>query len=417
MGMIYRRKWKNKDGEIVEGKTLWIKYYDRNGKPLRESTKSTKDADAKRLLKRREGEISSGKVPGVYFDKVKFDELAHDYLTDYRINGKRVDDAERYVMHLSRAFEGMRVVDISTSRIQAYIEKRLAGEFPYVKRHQRGPEKGQPKRDRKGNYIPLPAENSTINRDLSALRRMLNLGAQQTPPKVDRVPHIPMLQEDNVKEGFFEHEEYEALRDAAPEHLKGPITFAYKYGWRKSEVCALTWAQVDLRQGIVRLEPGTTKNKKGRTVYLDDEAKAMFRRLRNSLKRLRSGLSWVFLNEHGTDRVRRFDKSWKSACKKAGISGKTFHDFRRTAVRNMTRAGIPERMAMLISGHRTRSVFDRYDIANDKELRMAAQMQALYHEKLSGTENSTGTVTGTVHDLTSVNPRAPVAQADRAPDS
>jgi len=311
----------------------------------------------------------------------------------------------------------MRVVDITTSAIQAYIEKRLAGEFPFVKRHQRGPEKGQPRRDKKGKYIPHPAENATINRDLSALKRMLNLGAQQTPPKVDRVPHIPMLQEDNVKKGFFEYDEFLALRDAAPEHLKGLITFAYKYGWRKSEVCALTWAQVDLKQGIVRLEPGTTKNKQARTIYLDDEAVAMFREVWNSRKRLKSGLPWVFLNDQGADRVKRFDKSWKSACKDAGISGKTFHDFRRTAVRNMVRAGIPERVAMMISGHRTRSVFDRYNIVDDKDLRMAAKKQATYLEAQSAVRDATGTVTGTVHDLASVNPHAPVAQADRAPDS
>ena len=79
MGMIYRRKWKRADDTMVEGKILWIKYYDRYGKPIRESTKSTKEADAKRLLKKREGEISSGKVPRVYFDKVSFDELGEDF--------------------------------------------------------------------------------------------------------------------------------------------------------------------------------------------------------------------------------------------------------------------------------------------------------------------------------------------------
>jgi integrase len=240
MGMIYRRKWKSKDGTMKEGDILWLKYYDRYGKPIRESTGSTKDADAKRLLKKREGEISSGKLPGIYFDRVKFDELAEDYLTDYRINGKRLDDAERYVeKHLRPVFGGMRATEITTDRIKKYIAERLnAG-----------------------------ASNATINRDLSALKRMFNLGAEQTPPKVDKVPHIPMLGENNIRKGFFEHDEFLALRDELPEHLKAPATFAYKIGWRLSEVCALTWAQVDLKQGIVRLEPGETKNKEGRSTW------------------------------------------------------------------------------------------------------------------------------------------------------
>ncbi len=77
MGMIYKR-----------GKTYWIKYY-RNGKPFYESSKSHKESKAKRLLKKREGEISQGKLPGIYFDRVKFDELADDFLADYRINQKK----------------------------------------------------------------------------------------------------------------------------------------------------------------------------------------------------------------------------------------------------------------------------------------------------------------------------------------
>jgi hypothetical protein len=97
MGSIYKR-----------GKTYWIQYY-RNGKPYRESTNSKKEADAKRLLKRREGEISDGKLPGIYFDKVRFDELAEGFLRDYRINNRKsLVRAELSTGHLKRYFEGCR---------------------------------------------------------------------------------------------------------------------------------------------------------------------------------------------------------------------------------------------------------------------------------------------------------------------
>jgi hypothetical protein len=80
------------------------------------------------------------------------------------------------------------------------------------------------------------ASNATINRELAALKRMMNLGAQQTPPKVERVPFISMLKENNVKKGFFEHGDSISLRDAIPSYLKPFATFAYKVGWRDSEV-------------------------------------------------------------------------------------------------------------------------------------------------------------------------------------
>jgi len=354
-----------------------LRYY-RNGKPYRETTKSQKEADAKRLLKKREGEISDGKLPGIYFDRVKFDELAEGFLRDYRINNRKsLVSAERSIGHIKRYFEGYRVPEITSPKIEAYIENRLMEE----------------------------AKNATINRELSALKRMLNLGAQQTPPKVDRVPYIPMLKENNIKKGFFEHAQFVALRDNLPDYLKGFVTFAYKTGWRDSEIRDLTWNQVDLDNGIVRLEPGETKNDDSRTVYLDDELRDNFNQQWDNRKNL---LPYVFLNRRFSGQIKKIENPWNKACRKSGLgygykidklyvekwkdklpAGPTVHDFRRTACRNMLRAGIPERVAMMVSGHKTRSVFDRYNIVNDADLKLVAQKQELYLQTQKDTISST----------------------------
>jgi integrase len=353
MGMLYKR-----------GKTWWLKYY-QNGKPFFESSGTDKKMVAQKLLQQREGEIAQGKIPGVYFDKVKFDDLAEDFMTDYRINQKKsLERAEISVKHLNNKFEGMRATEITTARIRKYIEDRL--------------EEG--------------AANATINRELSALKRMLNLGAQCTPPKVDRVPHIPMLKENNVRKGFFEHSDFLLLRDVLPDYLKGMVTFSYKTGWRDDEVTSLQWSQVDLNQGIVTLNPGETKNDDARTVYLDDELKHILKDQWEQRKRKETLSPFVFPNKAGNGRIKDFRGAWETACTDAGIGKRLFHDFRRTAVRNMVRAGIPERVAMQISGHKTRSVFERYNIVSDEDLRLAAQKQAAYLEARNS-ETVTNTVT------------------------
>lgn len=354
MGMLYKR-----------GNVFWIKYY-RNGKPYRESTKSYKEADAKRLLKRREGEISQGKLPGIYFDRVTFDELAEDFLREYRIKQRKsLVRAERSVWHLKEYFEGFKVTEITTPQIQAYIEYRL--------------DEG--------------AANGTINRELAGLKRMLNLGAQSTPPKVDRVPHIPMLTENNVREGFFEHGDFLALRDNLPDYLKGFVTFAYKTGWRVSEISGLAWNRVDLDEGKAWLDKGTTKNNEARIVYLDEELKEVFQRQWKLKGKGEKLFPYVFLNKDGNGRIKDFRFAWKKAYQEAKIGKRLFHDFRRTAIRNMVRAGIPEQVAMKVSGHKTRSVFERYNIVNDTDLRMASQKQETYLQA------QMGTVTGTIVDL------------------
>jgi integrase len=354
MGIIYKR-----------GHVFWIKYY-RNGKPYRESAKSAKEGDAKRLLKNREGEISQGKLPGIYFDRVRFEELAEDFLRDYRLNNKTVKRAEQAINNLSASsvFAGVRVTDITTPLIERYVEERLA----------------------------QGAANATINRELSSLKRAFNLGARQTPPKVNRVPYIPMLKESNTRKGFFEHGEFQALRKRLPAYLQGFVTFAYRTGWRKDEISCLKWAQVDRQNNIVSLNPGETKNDEARTVYLDGELKDVFAEQWEKRKQSKILSPFVFPSWDGVSKIKDIRKVWATACREAGISRKLFHDFRRTAVRNMVRAGIPERVAMTISGHRTRSVFDRYNIVNDSDLKQAAEKQATYLQEQEANGHNLGTI-------------------------
>jgi len=198
--------------------------------------------------------------------------------------------------------------------------------------------------------------------------------------------------------------------------IKGVATFAYKTGWQISEITGLTGSQVDRKQGIVRLETGETKNDEARTYYLDSELKEIVDRQWTSRRRL---LPYVFLNRSGNDRIKRFDKAWKKACKDAEIGLRHFHDFRPTAIRNLVRSGVPERVAMIISGHKTRSVFDRYNIVNDTDLKLATIRQENYLNSLTGTKS------GTIHQIdktgrkvTSLfDSKSPRSSVDRAMDS
>ncbi len=369
----------------LRGKTWWIQYF-QNGHPYRESSGSSKKMAARELLKKRMGEISEGKAPAVRFDKVMFKDLADDFLTAYKINQRKsIARAQRSVNHLLEEFKRNRANAITTPKINEYIKKRL--------------EEG--------------AANATVNRELAALKTIMNLAAQQTPRKIEHVPHIPMLEENNVRKGFFEHGDFIALRDALPSYLKPFITFAYKTGWRESEIADLTWSQVDLDAGIVRLEPGTTKNDEGRTVFLDTELQQLFKNQLEERKRTHRLTEYVFPNHDGTSRIKDFRYKWNEGCRSAGLgygyrldgkyveewqaklpAGPILHDFRRTAVRNMVRSGVPETVAMKISGHKTRSVFDRYNIVSEEDLKQAAAKQEKYlsEKKLSRTVTRTVTI-------------------------
>ncbi len=329
-GTVYKR-----------GGKYWIQYYD-NGKKMRESSHSDNEADAGRLLNKRLGEVAEGKTPGTNFQKVRFKELMEDMRNDYKINGKNLALLEYHFKHLEPDFASLRVPTITVTRIRTYITKRL----------------------KEG------AANATINNELAALRRALNLGREAG--KVDRLPQIKLLKEDNVRQGFFEDKEFRDVLKHLPAYLKHPVILMYYTGLRRGEVLGLTWDRVDMREGCIRLED--TKTDEPRTIYLPPEALTALRAAR---ARRRLDCKQVFLGKNNTP-ISDFRSAWATACNKAGVAGRLPHDFRRTAVRNMVRAGVPEAVAMKVSGHRTRSVFERYNIVSDRDLKEAALRVAEY---------------------------------------
>jgi integrase len=171
------------------------------------------------------------------------------------------------------------------------------------------------------------------------------------------------------------------------------VAVAYTFGWRmQSEVLTLERRQLDLDAGTLRLDPGSTKNGEGRVVYLPADLQAQLAtqvdRARALERKLGRVISFLFPHLRGPwkgTRRRDFRKAWAEATKKAGCPGRLRHDFRRTAVRNMVNAGVAERVAMTVTGHKTRAVFDRYHIVSPGDLQdVARRLAGRVSGKVSG---------------------------------
>ena len=183
------------------------------------------------------------------------------------------------------------------------------------------------------------------------------------------------------RSGFIKHSEFEAICLGLPEDLQVVVRVGFTYGWRvSSEVLPLWRRQVDLDAGTLRLDSGQPKNDDGRIVYLTPKIKRMLvaqlERVRTLERQTGRVIPWVFPHlgkRLQGERRRGFWKAWRRACVLAGLPGKLKHDLRRGAVRHTVNVGINERVAMTITGHRTRAVFDRYHITSPNDLLDAAR--------------------------------------------
>ena len=217
-----------------------------------------------------------------------------------------------------------------------------------------------------------PAANATINRELALLRRAFSLGYKSKPRKVAALLDLSehMLEEDNVRTGFVNESQYKVLAEKAAGQLwlRAMLALGYTYGFRKSELLNLKVGQVDLLARTIRLNPGETKNGKGRVVTLTEACYPLVVELVRGKRREDSLLT----RASGEPVKENFRGMWTALVKAAGIPDLLFHDLRRSAVRNLVRRGVTERVAMRISGHKSRSVFDRYDIVDESDLAEAA---------------------------------------------
>lgn len=209
------------------------------------------------------------------------------------------------------------------------------------------------------------------------MRRGFKLGAQEDPPLVHRQLAISKLHEDNVRQGFLEQDQYERLLEELPASLKALFVCGYHTGARKNELRRVRWEQVDFENGQIRLPASQTKGNKARSLPIYGD---MRRWLQHQQDTCPPGSSWAFHGAHNSP-IDNHLSGWADACERAGVPGLLFHDLRRSAVRNMKRAGIQDRVAMEISGHRTRSIFDRYDIVDAADLVSAGERLEEYAQQ------------------------------------
>jgi len=356
MGSIYRPAYKDRKGKKRQSSIWWIQYY-AHGRKIREATDTTDFSEAKDILKQKEADTTKGRMTKTVERKVLFSELTELVTKDYELNGYRsaTDTGTRLRLHLLPHFGKMKAIRINETDIDNYI----------LIRRDEG------------------ASNGTINRELSTIKRAFNLGIQKRI--VSDKPYISLLQEAVPRQGFFEREQYKAIRKHLPAWVKPVTDFAFITGWRRSEILGLQWKQVDFEAGNIRLDSDQTKNREARQFPFTSKLRVVLERqktIHDDLARKGKISPWVFPYKRG-EKLGDFKHSWHTACRKAGLPGKLIHDFRRTAVRNLVRAGIPERVAMKMTGHKTRSVFERYNIVSEGDLREAAARL----EAFSGRDN------------------------------
>jgi len=203
-------------------------------------------------------------------------------------------------------------------------------------------------------------------------------------PKHAQCPawQVSKFMESTPRQGFFEADQLARVLAVLPEHYRDVVEFAAFSGWRRSEIEDLPWAEVDEAGGVIRLSPERSKTEKGRVLPIEGPVAEVI--ARRSALRASCPLPLVFwrtvggkIKGHRETPIRYvcigdWRKAWRKACKQAGCGGALLHDFRRTVVRDLMRAHVPEKVAMSWTGHKTRSVFDRYDIVNESDLRDAA---------------------------------------------
>lgn len=330
----------------MKGSRFWYaQIYDAYGKPKRISTKKEIKQEAQNVLR----DLLTDRDKGLEFvgdiKKLTYEDLRAALIQDYVFKGNKslqtmADGTETVwgLKALDEFFEGYSVLRITSDAADEFKRKRM----------------------KEG------AANGTVNGSLALLRRMLSLAYDAG--KINRKPKITLLKAGRARQGFLSQEKFDELLKHLPLNLKPLVVFLYYCGVRLGEALAVEWSAVDLQAGVIRLLEGETKNDEPRTIPIPDVLIAMLEKRTD-----RKGEVFSATN---------LRKEWHKSCVAAGLgtltevegkpdpvySGLIVHDLRRSAIRNLLRSGSGERTAMAISGHKTRDVFDRYNIIDESDV-------------------------------------------------
>lgn len=368
-GCLYRPASRDKTGRVVPSSVWWIKWSE-NGKTRYTCTNTTNRREAERVRKRLRDESIIAAIKTERRRGTSLGEVLRLLIADYEVTGKSsVRRAELSVRTLLSILpETMPAVEVTEARIVEYARTRRE----------------------------LGAANGTINRELAALRRAFKLAHRsfdaEGAPLVPRVPSISMLAEAPPRQGFYDEAEVRQIASHLPEWAAAPILFLWITGWRRSAALRLEWRHVDRKARQIRVAAGAP-NKPRAAVWpygshpelegiIDQQWAA-----HEELQRQGRLVPWVFhrggapLIVGGDNLSQAFREAWDAARNAAGLPHRILHDFRRTAARNLTRAGLQRGLAMRLTGHLTESIFERYNIVTEDDLADGVKMLAEYHAR------------------------------------
>jgi site-specific recombinase XerD len=353
------------DGYVYKrGPRWWVGYY-RDGKLYREPARipdaagaprpAKDEAEARRFLKARLRDILSGRSLGPQEERLTVADLLDGVKARAQTKGLRsLSKITSHLRAVREVFALRRAVDVTPLDVERYVQdRRAAGKA-----------------------------DATINRELELLRRGYRLGIQGKLISASRAPEIELLRVDNVRSGFFTVAEVETLLQAIPDtDVRDFVEWGFLTGQRKGSIARLTWDMLD-RSGpvwVLQLPASIEKNKSGRALGLSGRARSVIER---RLKARRLDCPLIF---HRTSKgkaaqpVKEIAKLWRNALEAAELpAGRLFHDLRRSAVRNLIRAGVDPSVAMRVSGHKTRSMLDRYNIIGADETAAALSQTDAY---------------------------------------
>ncbi len=345
------------DGSLFRPKgsrNFWTRIYiPYEQRTWRETTGTSELKAARDIL--RERRLSVQRRQPIRATELRFEAAAELIVADYVSNGRRSlrTLVQTRLPHLARAFGGQRLRDITAAQVDRQKTTWLKD-------------------------VTAPMAPQSINHLLATLKRIFKLAVEQGYPQF-LVPTIRLLKIRNARKGFFEPGEFLAVRAHLAEPLRSIVDVAYFTGWRvPSEIAMMRRSAVDFENGWLRLEPDATKTGAGRLFPLLPQLRDVLMERISAVAQLESDIEkpipWIFVHLQNRSRGRAGQpyrinshayRMWKAACDAAGISGRIFHDFRRTAYRNLVMARIPPQIARAWVGYETEAMERRYKTGDE----------------------------------------------------